>query len=100
MEKDLPSKNSTSPILIGVLCFILGAVAGAGGVYFYSQQILIPKNEQQLMTEIFEGDSSQWESFFEEATSGEDEYTNPFEAGPEATSEAEQDEYVNPFENM
>lgn len=100
MEKDLPNKNSISTILVGALCFILGAAAGAGGIYFYFQQILIPKHENQLMSEIFEGDSSQWDEFFEETASGEGEYTNPFESGSEATSEAEQEEYVNPFENI
>ncbi len=100
MEKDLPNKSSISPVLIGVLCFILGLTAGAGGVYFYSQKVLIPKHENQIISELFGEDSSQWAEFFEEAASEEGEYTNPFEIGSEATSEAEQEEYVNPFENL
>lgn len=101
MGKDLPKeKNYINSILVGILCFILGAAAGAAGVYSYSQKILIPKNEQQLMNEIFEGESTQWDEFFEETAGEDEEYVNPFGSGSEATTGAEQEEYVNPFENM
>ncbi len=99
MEKDLPKeKNPVNTLLIGILCFIFGLAAGAGGFYFYSQKVLIPKRETQLMSEIFQGESTQWADFFEAAASGEGEYTNPFGTGSEETSGTE--EYVNPFENL
>ena len=88
------SKSKT--ILLGGALFFLGAVVGAGGFYFYSQKVLIPKYKTQMMGEIFSGQGTEWGDFFKkiEEEKSTEEYTNPFE-GAGGTSE---EEYINPFD--
>lgn len=69
---------------------------GAGGFYFYSTKVLIPKYKEQITSEMFSGQGSGWGDFFKkvEEEKSEEEFVNPFEGAGETGEE----EYVNPFE--
>lgn len=95
--REVPSlPMSLKTILIGLLCFLLGLLAGSGGFYFYSSKILIPKYKAQMMEEIFSNQGAEWGDFFkklEEETS-QTEHANPFEGSGGISGE----DYVNPFD--
>lgn len=94
--ENLPGTAKSKKILVGLALFLLGAVVGAGGFYFYSQKVLVPKYKAQVMSEMFSGQGAEWGDFFKkvEEEASEEGYTNPFEGGGEVSEE----EYVNPFE--
>ena len=103
MEENLPDQSqSFNPRLLGILCFLVGLIIGAGGFYFYATEYLIPQEKSKMMQEMFGGSASNWENYFEES---EGEYTNPFttqsDTGETAPVEAiPTEEYVNPFEDV
>lgn len=82
-------------ILVSLACFLLGVAVGAGGFYFYSTKVLIPKYKAQVMSEMFSGQGTGWGDFFKkvEEEKSEEEYTNPFEGAGTAA-----EDYVNPFD--
>lgn len=94
--ESLPESSKSKPIVVAVLSFLLGALLGAGGFYFYSAKVLIPKYKAQMMSEIYSGGGAGWGDFFKkiEEEKSEEEFTNPFEGAEETSGE----EYVNPFD--
>ncbi|MFW6143761.1 MAG: hypothetical protein ACOC4Z_02505 [Patescibacteria group bacterium] len=102
MGKNLPKiKKFTKPLIVGIICFFLGAGVGGTSLYFYSRKVLIPKYKNQIMSELFGGSSSSWGDFFESIEDEEGEYSNPFEStSEEQDQKSEEEEYVNPFENL
>jgi hypothetical protein len=73
-------------LVASLLLFLLGAAVGAGGLYFYTVKVLVPKYKTQMMSEMFSGESPAWGDFFKNQ--------NPFEG----TGETSAEDYVNPFE--
>jgi hypothetical protein len=95
--EDLPKTAKSKTVLVYVALFLLGAVVGAGGFYFYATKVMIPKYKAAMVSEVFGEGGAEWGDFFkkvEEETS-EEEYSNPFEGGEGGASE---EEYVNPFD--
>lgn len=100
MEENLPrEKKFPTSLLVVILSFVLGAAVGAAGFYFYSQKFLIPKYREEMMSDLLEGDSSDWDNLFQKMGS---EYRNPFDSEESELSEEseESEEYVNPFEEL
>jgi len=89
--EDLPKTSKLKMPLLGLVIFLLGAVVGVGGFYFYATKVMIPEYKAQMVSEVF-GEGGEWGDFFESVGS-EGEPTNPFE-GAEEGSEG----YVNPFD--
>jgi hypothetical protein len=89
-----PAAPKSKTILVGLALFLLGAVVGAGGFYFYATKAMIPKYKTQMMSEMFSGSGSGWGDFFKKVEMSEEEYTNPFEGAGGTSAE----DYVNPFE--
>lgn len=90
--EDLPGSAKSNTTLIRLALFFLGVVVGAGGFYFYSIKVMVPKYKAEMMSELFSGQGAEWGDFFENVES-EEGFTNPFEGSGESSGE-----YVNPFD--